>query len=639
MKKYIVCLLSIACLCCAFPVSAQHPLGIDDWPKLRNAFAFGVAPDGATILYRVDFGGAKGHDHHEWRLISADGSNSRELKLPKDFTPIGFPRDASVLYGGFVKDKHQQLATVSMAAPDANPAVLTSIPSGMSWAVLSSDGSRFAVLANPQPVDPLAEVHTVVENELTSIYVVNIDGSNGAWWCPDLKQVSALAWSRDGASLAVVSQTPMIGYHYIHSRIDICSPSGVRHIADIPNVAASEGGEGGIVWINDGKELAFLSTTTNVVTPDHVWTVSLAGGKPVDRTPDLVGSAIQISGDARGNVWVLVMRGVRGEVDSFSNGELKPVYQWPNGVVRSVPVESPIASAPERLAFTVGDPEHLSNIAVVDGGKLKKITFETDDQLASITFGAKKIVHWTSKEGVPLEGIVTFPPNYVAGKKYPFLVYPHGGPESNDLFDMGALARIIASAGYVVMQPEYRGSTGYGTTFLESIYQHFGDRAYRDVDSATDFAIAQGWADPNRLAIFGWSAGGFMTSWTITQTHRYRAAIEGAGITDWLSFIWTSDVQQIDFDARWPDQDPTAFTRFSAAMHAADVTTPLLILHGDADARVPAYQGREYYLALAARGKTVRMVTYPGSPHFPVIWEQRIDVAREILAWLARYNP
>lgn len=130
-----------------------------------------------------------------------------------------------------------------------------------------------------------------------------------------------------------------------------------------------------------------------------------------------------------------------------------------------------------------------------------------------------------------------------------------------------------------------------------------------------------------------------MTSWTVTQTHRYKAAIEGAGITDWLTFMWTSDVQQIDYDARWPEKDPNAFLSFSAAMHAEDVTTPLLILHGAADERVPTYQGREYFEVLAARGKTTRMVTYPGAPHFPTVWEQRQDVFREIAAWLARYNP
>jgi dipeptidyl aminopeptidase/acylaminoacyl peptidase len=171
------------------------------------------------------------------------------------------------------------------------------------------------------------------------------------------------------------------------------------------------------------------------------------------------------------------------------------------------------------------------------------------------------------------------------------------------------------------------------------VAKDFGDRAYRDVDSATDFAIAQGWADPNRLAIFGWSAGGFMTSWTVTQTSRYKAAIEGAGITDWASFMWTSDIQQWDYDARWPDADPTPFQQFSAVAYARNVTTPMLVLHGEADQRVPYFQGRELYEALAARGKTTRMVSYPGSGHFPSAWEQRRDVFSEIAAWLAKYNP
>lgn len=216
---------------------------------------------------------------------------------------------------------------------------------------------------------------------------------------------------------------------------------------------------------------------------------------------------------------------------------------------------------------------------------------------------------------------------------------PHGGPEANDELVFDSLSRIVAGLDYVVLQPEYRGSTGYGADFLAAIYQRFGDRAYHDVDSATDYAVAQGWADPNRLAIFGWSAGGFMTSWTVTQTHRYKAAVEGAGITDWEPFLWTSDVQQIDYDQRWTDEDPGAFRQFSAVYFAKNVTTPLLILHGEADHRVPTFQGTEYFQMLAARGKTVRMVTYPGSPHFPFLWEQRINVMQELGDWLAKYNP
>jgi dipeptidyl aminopeptidase/acylaminoacyl peptidase len=140
------------------------------------------------------------------------------------------------------------------------------------------------------------------------------------------------------------------------------------------------------------------------------------------------------------------------------------------------------------------------------------------------------------------------------------------------------------------------------------------------------------------LAIFGWSAGGFITSWTVTQTSRYRAAIEGAGVTEWPSFVWTSDTEQIDYDGRWPDESLDAFRRFSPVDHARRVTTPLLILHGSADKRIPTYQGDEFFQILAARGKTVRMVTYPGSPHFPILWQQRLNVMQEVVSWLARYN-
>jgi dipeptidyl aminopeptidase/acylaminoacyl peptidase len=651
VKKYSACFGVIVragvfvsvFLCLTARAAEKHPFGADDWAKLHSAQPVAVAPDGSTILYRVEFGATKGESKREWKLIAADGSKARDLKLPEHFEPLGFTRDGLKLYGVLEDKKSKKLATYSVTdtAPEGKAVVLEGSPERVENVLVSPDGLRFAVVADPRTPDPLEDVHTVVENQHASLYVMNADGSSGAWWCPALHDVAGVAWSSDGSSLAVLSQTPLIGYHYVHSSIDVCSASGARRVADIPNAAASEipSGAGGIAWTSGGKELAFVSTTSDVLTPDHVWTVPTAGGAPVDRTPNLAGSALGISGDAHGNVWVIVARGVRSEIDSFEKDELKPAYQWPNGTIRGTPVSSEIAAAPQKLTFSVEDPEHATNLAVAEGAALQKITSEGDEQLADVALGTVKVVQWKSKDGIQLEGIATFPAGYVAGKKYPFLVLPHGGPESNDVLNFGAFARMIAGMGYVVLQPEYRGSTGYGTEFLNAIYQHFGDRAYRDVDSATDFAIEQGWADPNRLAIFGWSAGGFMTSWTVTQNHRYRAAIEGAGITDWLSFMWTSDVQQIDYDQRWPDENPDAFLRYSAVMRAKDVTTPLLILHGAGDIRVPAYQGRQYYLALAARGKTVRMVTYHDAPHFPKLWEQRVDVFQEIRAWLEHYNP
>lgn len=639
MKNLLAVILPLVLWSTAAGQNLPHPFTFQDAATLHRASAAAISPDGNIVLYRTQFGAEKGPEKREWRLIPAAAGESRQLEFPEQFTPAGFTLEGSALYGLYEVNKKQQLATFALAAPNtpaaaaAMPVPLTSLPRGANSAQISPDGSHYVLIADSRLPDPLQDVHTVIEAGTAGIYVVGADGRNGAWWCPTLKDVNEVAWSRDNSSLAVLSQTPKIGFHYVHSFIDICRADGVRHVATINNPAA------GIGWIDDGKDIVFLSTNTPVLTPDHVWTVAANGGTPVDRTPKLEGSALHLAVDAAGHAWVTVARGVRSEIDSFQNGSLSLAYQWPDGTVENGPVSPEIAPAPEVHVFTVADPQHTDNLAIARANRLDRLTKEGDDQLATIALGEVRTVHWTSKEGIALEGIVTFPANYQSGHKYPFLVLPHGGPEANDGLRLDIFSRAIAGMGYIVLQPQYRGSTGYGSDFLGAIYQHFGDRAYRDVDSATDYALSQGWADPNRLAIFGWSAGGFMTSWTVTQTHRYKAAIEGAGITDWASFIWTSDLQQIDYDARWPDKDPEAFLEFSAVMHSQDVTTPLLILHGDADQRVPIYQGRELFEVLAARGKTTRMVTYPGSPHFPKVWEQRQDVFREIAAWLAKYNP
>jgi dipeptidyl aminopeptidase/acylaminoacyl peptidase len=557
---------------------------------------------------------------------------------------MGFTRDGQSLYGAWMVNHQRQFAIFALKDGKAAPAptAVVILPRGIGAASPSPDGKRFAIGADPRPPDPLDETRHVQEPDETSLYIVNADSTGGAWWCSNLKFISgtvtvggsegAASWSADSSSLATLSSVPRIGHHEVSSSIDVCSASGSKHLVDIPNSAS------GIAWANGGRDLVFLSTKSLVLTPEHIFTVPASGGAAEDRTPNLDGTAVQIAGDTEGHLWALVAHGVRNEVDEFHDGALTKKYDWPDGVLGGLPVRSEYAGAGSQIALNIGDPTHSRNIAVPDGDHLRRITHEGDDQFATYDLGLVKAVHWKSNEGIALEGIATFPAGYVEGQKYPFLVLPHGGPEANDELSFDPFSRAIAGLGYVVLQPEYRGSTGYGADFLAAIYQHFGDRAYEDVDSATDFAIAQGWADPNRLAIFGWSAGGFMTSWTVTQTHRYKAAIEGAGITDWSPFLWTSDIAQVDYDARWTDEDLQAFTKFSAVAFAKNVTTPLLILHGEDDHRVPTFQGIEYFQILAARGKTVRMVTYPGSPHFPVLWEQRLSVFQEITDWLNKYN-
>lgn len=620
----------IVCSLAAAPLVAadKRPFASSDFTSLRSAMPIAISPDGKSLLFNVHFFEEKGPAKDEWHTVPMAGGSTLKLDLPEKFTPSGYTKDGA-LFGEYHIDDQTQLAIVPITS--GKPTVVFTLPRGSHAAAISPDGARIAVLADARAKDK-HEQHNVVENDEASLYVFDLHSHDGAWWCPELSTISDFAWSKDSSRLAVVTQLPKLGNHDAHSALNVCDAGRSRQLADVPTVTA------GLAWSADEAELVFASSKAPTLTAEHVWTVPVSGGAPLDRTPDLDATATTVK-NHHGAVLVEVHRGVRTEIDSFLGGTLTPKLRWPNGITIGMPAANPFPDTPDVVAVGVGDPSHSNNIAVVKEGQLQKVTSEGDAQLADINLGETKVVHWTSKDGVKLEGIASFPFGYTSGKRYPFLVFPHGGPEANDELGLDPMAKYIAGKNYVVLQPEYRGSTGYGTTHLAAIYQHFGDRAYRDVDSGTDFAIAQGWADPARLTMFGWSAGGFMTSWTVTQTHRYKAAIEGAGITDWLSFIPTSDTWQTDYDARLQEKDPSPMLKFSAVMFADKVTTPLLILHGSADVRVPTFQGSEFYALLKERGKTVRMVTYPGSPHFPRLAEQRRDVLDEVGSWLEKYNP
>src|SRR5450432_717138 len=305
MKFFAVALLAVG-LIGVSPAPGLHQFGTADWQALTSAAIHAVAPDGRTILYEVTHGRATGTDVHEWHTISIDGTGMTTIKLPKSFSPYGFTRSAHELYGSLDVHDISQLATWTIGAKRAH--AITSIPSGISAAVLSPDGARYALIADPRPNDVLDKTRTVVANDLASLYVIDAAGAHGAWWCSALTQVGGLSWSPDATQIATLSQTPKIGYHSVRSRVDVCTATSARNVARIANSAINEipYPGAGIAWTAGGKELAFLSTTTDVITPDHLYTVSVAGGTPQDRTPDIAASAQALRGDAQGNVWVTV---------------------------------------------------------------------------------------------------------------------------------------------------------------------------------------------------------------------------------------------------------------------------------------------------------------------------------------------
>ncbi|HZT96174.1 MAG TPA: prolyl oligopeptidase family serine peptidase, partial [Chloroflexota bacterium] len=234
-----------------------------------------------------------------------------------------------------------------------------------------------------------------------------------------------------------------------------------------------------------------------------------------------------------------------------------------------------------------------------------------------------------------------------ASGPYSTVLAIHGGPASafSDRF-MGNWhdwAQLLAAAGFAVLMPNPRGSTGRGAAFTEANFRDLGGAELEDNLAGLDYLIKRGTVDPDRLAVAGWSHGGYMTAWTVTQTNRFKAAVMGAGLSNLVSDQGTNDIPVFNLDYFYDSygalyRDPALLWERSPLKHVARVTTPTLILHGEKDERVSVSQGREFYQALRSLGVPCEMVVYPREPHGLREREHQLDLQRRIVAWLKRYT-
>jgi dipeptidyl aminopeptidase/acylaminoacyl peptidase len=252
-----------------------------------------------------------------------------------------------------------------------------------------------------------------------------------------------------------------------------------------------------------------------------------------------------------------------------------------------------------------------------------------------------KAITWKSSDGQEIEGVVTTPPAEANGKPpYKLVVYPHGGPHSRSTLGFDFTVQLFAANGYAVFQPNFRGSSGYGQKFIDADRGDFGGGDMRDILTGIDKLIADGIADKNRLFVYGISYGGYMTTWLVGQTDRFKAAVAQNAVTD-LTMMWSlSDIPswtEWEFGGK-PWEVPDKMRQHSPLTYVEKVTTPTLILHAAADRRCPLPMGKAYYTALKARNVPTGLVVYPDEGHGIRQPKHREDVYRRVLEWFARYE-
>jgi dipeptidyl aminopeptidase/acylaminoacyl peptidase len=266
--------------------------------------------------------------------------------------------------------------------------------------------------------------------------------------------------------------------------------------------------------------------------------------------------------------------------------------------------------------------------------------------LRDVAIGPRARLGWTAADGLELDGMLVLPPAAAPGDgPHPLVTIVHGGPYgrvSDTAVTRSVLsAQWVATLGYAVFLPNPRGGSGRGPAFAASVAGAVGVADWSDVESGIDRLVADGVADPSRLAIMGWSQGGFMTAWAIGQTDRFRAGVMGAGVSDWGMMVAESNAPTFESmlggSTGWEGPGPHRHDELSPISYAHRIRTPLLILHGENDERVPASQGRFMARALRAHGTPYELVVYPREPHGVRERAHVLDIHRRVAAWLERW--
>jgi dipeptidyl aminopeptidase/acylaminoacyl peptidase len=303
-----------------------------------------------------------------------------------------------------------------------------------------------------------------------------------------------------------------------------------------------------------------------------------------------------------------------------------------------------VNSATNSLCFYGTRGQNPSRLYIHNSGdpaSAAKAIFSPNEWIVKKDIASTKVIRYPSYDGYTIEAVLTLPPFYDRTKKYPLLALPHGGPDGMSLDDFGFFGQTFAQEGIIVFEPNFRGSIGFGSEMYKANRGRLGDIDYKDIMAGVDYLIEKGIADQEKLIVGGWSYGGYMTNWIIGHTDRFKSAVSIAGIANTVSMYAQSDINHGEL-ARWefkgvPVLNMGNFRRSSPIDFLHNCKTPTLILHGEADNRVPVAQAWEVYRALTDLGVEVQMVLYPGAGHGISAPKQYMNVMTRWVDWYKRF--
>ncbi len=604
---------------------------IDQLLELRSASNPQISPDGRWVAFLAS--------ETDWQrdefvsqlwLVSADGGEPRQLtRGEKGVSQPGWSPDGRwISFVSSRADKPQLYAI----RPDGGEAVqLSQSDQGVQRYAWAPDGRTMAFVAAPA-LTPAAKERTASMSEFT---IVRRDYDYAQLWTFDVAQamrapvagnartrgtamtVDEIAWSPDGATIAFSARrNPDLiqGETSDLYAITLASDSTRR-------IVGQPGSDGNPVWSPDGKWIAFSSRMGKpAVTNGRIAIVASEGGTPRSVTDAFDENASPLAWTTNG-IWF--------NASQRSASQLFRVEPSTNRITRVSGPDGAMVSDVSitrdgRAAFIHSTSTALPEVAVTSQASWSpRVLTSLSSQIRDWNVGTREIVSWTSKDGATIEGVLIKPTDFDPSKKYPLLVKIHGGPTGTDrpaLFGGDHRTYPVdlwVNRGALVLKVNYRGSAGYGEKFRMLNIRNLGVGDAWDILSGVDYLIAKGWVDSKRVASMGWSQGGYISAFLTTTSDRFVAISVGAGISDWATYYYNTDITTftINYLGADPVADPEVYRKTSPVSYMTTARTPTLIQHGELDRRVPIANAYQLRQALEDRGVPVEMVVYKGFGH------------------------
>jgi dipeptidyl aminopeptidase/acylaminoacyl peptidase len=620
-----------------------------DVMKIKSVGNPRISPDGARVAYTV--GEVKMEKDKEWKtatqvwVVAINDQKTRQYtRGDKSASAPEWSPDGSMLAFLSDREKDGERQVWMMNADGGEAWSVTSHKGGVTGFHFSPDGKRLVLTAVDQPNKDEEDRKKVKDDtmvidrdiKMTHLWLFDVDKKQEKRLTEGEYTVSDPQWSPDGMRITYSTRpTPRADDGALSDVWIVTTASGEKK-----KIAGEPGAADNARWSPDGKWIAYTGSNDRDPGPStaFLYLYPADGGVPKQLTPkfDLsVGTPVWSRDGKTIYFSTNVLEAIELYAADVATGAVKQLTKrgGSTGVTeinrdgRAVVGTTSSGNQPTEIYFTTAD------------FRLIKPLTDHNAWLKDYSLAQSEIVKWKSKDGAEIEGVLTKPVDYQSGKT-PFLLNPHGGPTGASINNFNSTVQVLAANGFAVLQPNFRGSTGKGLAFAQANKNTWGKGDYEDCMTGVDAMIATGLADPDRLGAFGWSYGGYMTFWILTQTDRFKAVSPGAGLTNIYSMYSQTDIHRYlnwfyADKAPWGNQD--LYWDRSPMKYVNNVKTPTMIMHGQVDTRVPIAQAQEFYQALVERKVPVEFVVYPRENHGFTEPRHNMDRVRRYVRFFAKY--